>query len=361
MPLYRVSFTNRIGRRQDLHLEAKDPAALRGGLSLDGATDITIHAEELFSSSGRDLVAEARLSRESLASIYWRVGREWSLTLAICIFLTVSAWRGRVAGDRVPVMTYVTLAVFVYAVFAISPLVIGQALERALTWHDWKRALALIPLMTKNPLSRQPALKAALAFQEATALAGLHRVDEALQLLDRALPKGGANEALIESMRASLLSTARRYDDALVHRLRAAELDPMHVFDAAIAILRYGTDVEKARALLASRDGAHLTELERIFREWAHALLALADQRCNDALAHLDHAATAVRTQLARVPAKRDGFLLLLDGYQALALVSLGDEARATAVFERAKPFLLATEQNALLARYRAACGRSAS
>ncbi|HVH46433.1 MAG TPA: tetratricopeptide repeat protein [Labilithrix sp.] len=353
MPHYQASYTDQSGRRRRTSVEGPSPKAVHEQLTQVGAVDVHIHAEELFSPTGRNLAAEARVERETPYRIAWRAGRGWLLAIALVLVVAAVQWTHRPPGAPIPEASYLAIALIVYAVLAVSPLFVSASIDRALVWHDWGSVLRLLPFVIYNPLLRQPAMRFFLRSQRATALAGMGRIDEALETFNRFAQISGASAPTLDSMRASLAIKAHRYEDAIVLWRRAAAHDSKFVFDAAIAMLRYGGDVEEARSLLGSRARPPQVELERLFHAYAHGLLALADRQFDDALAHLDRARASIQVELVQTPATRFGFTAVIDGFRALALASSGDAEEASAALAPIEDFLLASGENQLLAACR--------
>ena len=360
MPRYKVSYTNSEGEEQWAYLEGQSVEWVHAHLTRAGASAVQVHVEDILPPDGRDLAAEGKWKPVPPNATLWQALRTWGGVIACMIAFDVWEWR-RSPDDSILSHwgSLVTLATIAWAILKVAPVALFQEAYRARVWHDWPRLLRILPLLERNPVSRTPAQRWMWASLRATALAGLGRIDEAMSLLDSAPRTSALSAAALDTVRSSLLISVRRYDEAIELRRRAAISDPKHALDAAIAMLRYGGDVEEARALLASRGGVALTELERAFLEYARGLLAIADARFDEAAAHLASALTIADAQI-KMPPQRLGFTAPIEAFHAVALAEGGDTVAAQRIVERLATFLTAADESVLLERARQAVARSA-
>jgi tetratricopeptide (TPR) repeat protein len=245
--------------------------------------------------------------------------------------------------------------VFVWALLSVSPLWLNGAVMWAASWNDWRRVLRLLPLLEHNPLLQRPSMRFHLGLQRAKAYVALGRLEDGFALFAQVSARSGLGEAARDPVRGSLLILAKRYTEAIELRRRAAAEDPRLAFDAALALLRYGGDVEAARELLASRQDVALTEMEKMFQHYAAGVLALADARFEDARDRLDAARASAERELLTTPYSLFGMRALIDAHRVLALAALGDRAAATEVLAPIARYLRVSDEAPLLARCEAA------
>jgi len=361
MARYKVQYADRQGREKYAYVEAQNVESVHAQLAAQGAVDCRVLMEDMASTRGRLLRLEGRLKPEALdAMVRRKLLRQIPWLLLAMALDGCNYWRTaygpRTLVDWVPVWTLVmggTMA------FALWPAVAWSAIERATVWHRWQQVLRLLPWLEWNPLVFAKVMRSLLGMRRGRALAGLGKEEEGLAVFDAAAAKGGFSRPASDSMRSDILIGVHRYDEAIALRRAAAASDPIHAYDAAITMLRYGGDLAEARALIQSREGAALTEMERIFAEYAHGLLALSDQRFREALDRLTTARKLAETGLVQAPAQSAGLQRLLDGHRALAIASLGEPDWAELVLNEVSEFLLATDEEALVSDCRNAISRA--
>jgi tetratricopeptide (TPR) repeat protein len=247
----------------------------------------------------------------------------------------------------------------IVALVRVLPSWLSEVTEYASVWHEWQKVLRWMPLLDWHPVARIPAVRFLHRTRRARALVGLGRVEEGLALFDAASANGVVPRPTADAMRASLFLLARRYEDAFTSYRAALAGDPKFVWDTAIALLRYGGDVAEARALLGSRDGQTVTQLEQVARDYSRALLAIIDQRFAEALTLLDTSRGLTEQVMSTVPAIRGSYQSFIDAYRAIALAGSGDRVGAERLLGSALPFLLATREDALVAQCREAIARA--
>lgn len=361
MPRYLVSFTDSQGTARHDYREGPSVAWVQQRLSMEGAREVLVHGEDVLSAEGRDLRAEGKLAPAPLDAVTRKALTNWGGTLAVLLAICL-LHAHRVGGGRAALFhwsTVLTALVFVWALLSVSPLWLNGAVMWAASWNDWRRVLRLLPLLERNPLLRLPAMRFHLGLQRAKAYVGLGRLQDGLALFEQVSARSGLAEPARDSVRASLLILAKRYPEAIELRRRAAAEDPRLAFDAALALLRYGGDVEAARALLASREEVPLTEMEKLFQRYATGVLALADARFEDARDRLDAARASAERELLATPYNLFGMRAMIDAHRVLALAGLGERARAAEVLAPIARYLRVTDEAPLLARCEAAIAGS--
>lgn len=349
MPRYHVKYTDGSGTNFR-YIEGPSIDWVQSHLVMKGARDVEVLREDVASAQGRQLHAEGRATPVAGGAVARRALLKVlpSFGLALAADVLRGSWP-----------PWASLAVLVWASLAVLPIWANQVTERASVWHEWQRVLRWLPLLEWNPLVRAPAVRFTARARRARALVGLGRVEEGLALFDAAAAKGMVPRPTAQAMRSSLLLLARRHDEAIALRRAASESDPKMLWDTVIALLRYGGDVAEARALLASREGQAVTQLEQVARDYSRALLAIVDQRFSEALELLSTARGLAEQVMVSVPALRDSYQALIDAYRAIALAGSGDAVGAQRLFGSVTPFLVATGEEELLAQCREAIARA--
>jgi hypothetical protein len=195
-------------------------------------------------------------------------------------------------------------------------------------------------------------------FREAQALAGLGRLDEAL---DHFRPVGD-DPAIPAHMywtyKGMIFQTARERDKALECVARAAELaqgNAVVLIDHAIALLTVRNDVARARERLAQARGHALSDISTPLCEFGEGVLALKDRRPSDSIPLLETASKKLYPFTGGNPAI--GIIIArIQAHLALAYAAVGELDAARGAYRKAEP-ILAPHDSLELARCRDVLG----
>lgn len=223
----------------------------------------------------------------------------------------------------------------------------------AASWGRWEEVLERVgPISSRIPPEE-------VAFRKAQALAGLGRLDEALQIV-KPFADGKAIPAwLYWSRLAEVYKTAKRYDEGRTADEKAFELAPDNatvLIDVAKNAIWKDRNVKRARDLLARARTHELSDVLRPFATYVEGLIYLEEGQAREALRLLTESyqgASAFRHASPLMGLVLDQMHLPI----ALAHAALGDLASANRHYELARPRLLALRLDEYIARYAKAIG----
>src|SRR3954451_22506675 len=352
MPKYLLSGTNAHGRSvtEIVPAPSADEAVRR--YQARGFADVVLHSDEvmghLFDPSAmehltpRDYLTLGRGSRaQSLWLLIVRLYRQqWGLMLLL------AAW---VVGRRALDAPWGFLDYLPLALLLLPPIIVllgevaspSRKFERAMSFAAWAR---WADLRAALPAIRGAVPAPLYAFYEARALAGLGRLDEALEVVrpyaaDRSTPTG-----VYWSQLADVFHTARLGDRAIECAEKAVEHAPDNstmLIDLAMSVLRYRRDAARAKPLLARAREHEISDLVAPFLTMAEGVAALEDGRPEEARRLLEEALTGAE-RFRHTTALMGGAIDRIHVYLCLACAATGDHAAAERHFRMAEPRLRA-------------------
>jgi tetratricopeptide (TPR) repeat protein len=181
-------------------------------------------------------------------------------------------------------------------------------------------------------------------FREAQVLAGLGRLDEALDHFRPVADDPAVPPHMYWTYKGLIYSTARERVKALDCVARAAELapdNPVALIDHALALLTVRNDVVKARERLKQARQHALSDVSGPLCEYAEGVLALKDRRPGDAVELLERSVRGLRPFTGGNPAV--GIVIAkIEANLALAYAANGDHDAALRAYRKAEPILTA-------------------
>ena len=370
MPKYLLSGTDARGRRRTEAVSAPTADAAADQFRARGFADVTLHSDEVIGHlflddalkhlTPRDYVAIGRLSRgQFLAHQIARLYRsQWWL------FLIMAAL---VVGRRVLDAPWDVLDTLACA-FLLTPLVVvllgelispSRKFERAMSynaWGRWGEMLNALPALRRVVPAQQ------YAFYQAKALAGLGRLDEALDVVRPYADDPNTPAWLYWGQLADVFHTAKLGDRAIECGEKAVEHapdNPTVLIDLAVSLLRYRRDAARARPLLERARAHEISDLLAPFLIMAEGVLALEENRPEKARELLDESARLAEP-FRHTTALMGAAIDRVHTYLTLACAATGDLAAAERHFRIAEPRLRAFEATDLLDRCQAALGHRA-
>jgi Flp pilus assembly protein TadD len=181
-------------------------------------------------------------------------------------------------------------------------------------------------------------------FREAQVLAGLGRLDEALDHFRPLADDPAVPLHLYWTYKAMLYQTAREREKALGCVARAAELAPNNAvaqIDHALALLTVRGDVRQARERLAQARQHALSDVSTPLLHFAEGVLAVRERRTADAVPLLESAARELSPFTGGNPAVAI-IIAKIRANLALAYAANGDHEAARRAYRRAEPILAA-------------------
>lgn len=368
-PEYLLSARNPRGRVVTECVEAHSGDAAVEALRGRGYSDIVLHTDDAAAVytrygkvakriSPRDYVTLLR--RRSLLDRVLFTTRKtyaagwWVYTLLAAFFALL-----RATGQPWGSWGYLAAVYLAYPpVFALGAQLLSPAqryhrLLEAGGWGRWDEVLRLaLALAAKLP-------PVDLAFREAQALAGLGRLDEALERVRPFADDFHPPAWLFQAFLGDVYLAARQPDEHLACLERALELAPNNptvLLDAALSRLRYQREAAAAgaRSLIERAETHAISDGLAPFVDHAEGVRALEQSDADQARRRLEEALRkfrALRSSNPLLGAVEDR----VHAYLALACAAQGDQSAAAEHFRCAEPRLRALAMGDLIVRCRAA------
>jgi len=370
MPKYLLSGTDARGRPRTEAVSAPTADEATRRFKARGYSDVTLHSDEVIGHlfkpevlrhlTPRDYLALGRVSR---GQFVWRMvvklyRSQWWMFL---IFAAL------VVGRRVLEVPwgFIDTAAVGFLVFPLVIVLLGELLspgrkfERAMAYNAWGRWAEMLTAL-KSVRALVPAPQ--YAFFEAKALAGLGRLDEALDTVRPYADDPGTPAWLYWGQLADVFHAAKLGDRAIECGEKAVEHapdNPTVLLDLAMALLRYRRDAARARPLMERARTHEISDLLAPFVLMAEGVLALEENRPERARELLEESARRAEP-LRHTTALMGSAIDRIHTYLTLACAATGDLAAAEEHYRIAEPRLRAFDTQDLIDRCQAALGHRA-
>ena len=374
---YVWSATDKSGQKLIREIEAATAEDAKFVLLAQGYSNLELKEDEVISTVrvgfqkrknafGQEIkvTAEQRLkNRDDPTATYWDVLRKGVIRhhlwfIALFLFAVYSGLR----GQRNWFLLYagVLLAWLAYILFKGLQSVYFRKLIKAEDWSRWHEVLSLVETLKFIGRFKQVKVPAtALIRHRAKALAGLGRLNEALEEYKQCEGRPDCPGWLYKLFMGGLYKTAKQYDKAIEFNLAsiAEKPTPTAWLDLAERYARYKHDPVKARNAMAEAEKSPLSDLAKPYHFRCRGIIAYLEGNYATAKHNLETAIELVEKAKGRP--YRDGFLGVTRGYLCCTLARQGDLAGAKKCFLLAKKYLNATKEDELLAECRQLIGES--
>jgi hypothetical protein len=258
------------------------------------------------------------------------------------------------------VSIFAALTAIAYWTFVALPLVVFRRVQIEKSWHRWKQVMDSVTLLQRlnRIFPRMKVLAWAYDFEEARALSGLGRLDEALSRLAKHQGTTSVERARFAGQLVGLYEIAGRFELALGAAEEAAHghpENPVGWLDVASVQVRRRRDTAAARAALARAEGHILSELTAAYRRLVVGLVAIEEGSPDAALAELDAA-----IQFFEGRNLSPGLIELCHLNRSLVLAQLRRLPEARSELARSRPMMLAAGEEELVFRVEAAVNEAA-
>jgi tetratricopeptide (TPR) repeat protein len=191
----------------------------------------------------------------------------------------------------------------------------------------------------------------------AKALASQGHLPQALEEYSQSENQPGCPSWLYKAFVAGLYDNAKQHDKGLEWTWMAVRENPVSSLqlDLANRLLRYKRDTVKAREVIAIAEKSTMNEVAKPFYLRCLGILAYLEGDIATARKELE-ASLAIMLNTAQQP-YRDGNISVARGYLCCVLARQGDMPAARKCFDQAKPYLVATGEDELLAECQNALG----
>ena len=333
----------------------------------DGHADVTLHTDDitaLFHTPSqvykvitpREYIGYRTRGRLGCTLFFIRkmYVRMWWTDLLVALFLATRVWFGMEWGfldslAATVLLLPIPMAVFAELTSAAVPYRRVMAAVRDARWADAGRHLRRVKLPL--PAFERP-------FREAQVLAGLGRLDEALDHFRPVADDPAVPQYVYWTHKAILYHTAREREKALECMARAAVLAPANglvQLGYALNLLGVRGDVRPVRERLAQARAHALSDFSTPVLWFAEGALALKERRPADAVPLLESALRAL-LPFSRGNPELEVLIARVRGQLALAYAANGDHDAAVREYRKAEP-LLARHDALELARCREVLG----
>jgi tetratricopeptide (TPR) repeat protein len=367
MPEFLVTGDSPQGRTETVRLEAPTADAAVKRLQQQGYREIVLHTDDVSARYTQQSAVEETISPEEFVRLR-NLGPLGNLLFLLrkmyaqnrpghVVAIAVIAAR-RYFGWEWGFLDYLAIAWLAFPlVFALgahfyfnSPKLYEQLLD-AIAWGRWEEALQRIPSVRGKLPDEE------VAFQEAQALAGLGRFDEAMKVL-KPYSDGEAMPAWLYWGRISDVYHIAGKDELIIpaHE-KAAELapdNPTVLLDLAMALVRYQRESERPRKLVQQARTHALSDVLAIFADMIEGMIEVEAGNPAQARDLLEKSLSALAPFQSASPLIGAG-IDRIHAYLALAHAGLGDHRRAAEHYRRAKPRLKALKSTDLIDRCEAA------
>jgi hypothetical protein len=332
-----------------LDAESLDRAALKLSVERPELTEIVWVTDPVVPDLDGLAAADSPIDTNPITtppSVWRSIRRHTPLWLAIVAVHVVS-------DSRIGTALF-TLAAVGYWFLVVLPLVVFRRVQVEKAWGRWdqvRRSVSLLHL-TNRMFLRLRTFALAYDLEDARALAGLGRIDEALQLLAKHRGETPRDRARFAWQVIGVYENGRRYDDALAAANEAAQVlnDPAVWLDVARLQAHRRGDCAAARVALAMAEGRTLSEIGAAYRRFVLGIILMEEGAYGSALPELDAAVTFFAWQQVS-----PGLVELCRLHRALVLARLGRLADARRDLASAGPMMLASGEKALVARVESA------
>jgi hypothetical protein len=366
MPRYRLEGRDSNGEKVFETLDGRSVADARAELERRGWRDIVLVSDD--ASTGRvlrpsveppaDVLTpeesfESHKPRTPLRMYLFNLGIAYRKTaLWLVGFAGWFAWR-RTNGAPWSFTDFALISVvalpglFMSWASLLGPAGKYQRYLRAIADGRGEEALASLKALEKTlePMT--------LGLAKARCLAMMGRKEEAYRLVEELRPSDPERLFPFLTQASVVYSAGHDHDREIQLGLEAIEVAPdkeMQYLSVSTPIVLWQRDAAKAREYLDRSANAMLPEWAGHFRPLTEGMVAFEEGRAEEARALLDAARKSLLPHLGLNPAM-EGSLTLIDLYDALSSVALGDRVRAERAAKRARPKLSAHRQEELLRR----------
>ncbi|HEV3339777.1 MAG TPA: hypothetical protein VG125_05455 [Pirellulales bacterium] len=360
MPQYLLTAKNAAGRTVTELLAANSAKAAIQDLEGRGYQSIVLHTDDAAAQVVRPIQVTAMLTARDL--VQNRVRGDFHRTVVMTLRAYAAMWKFLVFTVAIFLLrraadaawdwfdAVLAAALLVPAVTALLGRLPVIRYHRMLEAESWRRSDEVLRLLPRVSAKLSPH---AAAWHRAKALAGLGRLDEAVQVFSPFANGGELPKARFWTLLATVYRIAEQDDLCIAAYEKALELapdDPTISIGLANTLLDKRGDVRRAKGLLQSAKQQPLSDLAEPFFAMAEGMIALEEGNVRSAIEQLEAAYLPTR-QFAKGNPSSAAAADLLEGRLALAKAMAGDLDAARKHFRRAERRLRALKQDKLRTR----------
>jgi tetratricopeptide (TPR) repeat protein len=277
------------------------------------------------------------------------------ILLVVCLF-AVEVYRGNRLSAGLLIGGLITWIAFLICVGL--PSVYYKKLILAADWNRWNEVLSLVDTLKaigRMGLIKVPATE--LTRYRAKAFIGMGKLQEGLTEFQPCEGRPDCPSWLYKLLVAGLYTLAKEYDKAISLNLEviAEHPDSTGWIDLSYRYARYKRNHAKAREAMAQADQFPLSKVAKPFRLRCVGVIAYLE---GDYVAARQALETAIQVvEVVKWRPFKDGHLSIARAYLCCVLAKQGEASAARKNFALAKDYLIATDEEELLAECRQATG----
>ena len=375
MPKYTWTAKNKFGQTIIKEVTASTANEAQAVLLADGFSELELKEDDVmttaqagFSESPKmfgeeiKITTEERLKAQQNPTVTFAdvirkgVWQSKGLILLVLLIFAYQVYRGNFVSAMLLIVGLVVWLLFLICVGL--PSVYYRKLILAADWSRWNEVLSLVDTLKKIGrigLIKVPATE--LTRYRAKAFVGMGRFQDGLAEFQQCEGRPDCPSWLYKLFVAGLYTTAKRYDKAIEFNLEAIKENPNSTAwaDLSYRYARYKRNPVKAREAMAEADKSPMTDIAKPFR--LRCLGVIAYLEGDYAAAKRDLEASINLVEKVKWRPFKDGHLSIARAYLCCVLAKQGDLESAKKNFALVKDYLVATEENELLAECRQATG----
>ena len=366
MPEYLATGRSPHGKKTTERIEAESADEAVRTLQDRGFSDVVLHYDDVAAHYHRTIEVEGDEPVSPRESLWFRnlpaplagilfislriYQKNWLLNLLNAGLLILRRYQHRPWGFLDYLLAGVLALPLIWAIAAqFFRGVAGRynALVEASAWGRWEEVLQRVDSVGRQVPPEE------LAFRKAQALAGLGRLDEALQVVEPFQDGEAMPEWMYWARMPDLYTTAKRPELAMNAVETALELAPENatvLLDGARLMARERRDLHRARDLLEKARTHALSDVLQPFATFIEGMIRLEEGHPRDARPLMEDAfrkVQAFRHASPLIGAQLD----LIHAYLTLACAGEGDMEAARRHYDLAKPRLQALKSEDLVGR----------
>lgn len=374
MPEYFYTATDQSGKRETECIQAASAQEALHQLKTDEYHDIVLHTDDIAAAtlelmprkvstkgpiSPADFIALRNMSSGgvfllTLKKLYQRLF--WIFLFGSFFIFLVNRESDRLVSSlavlTVPLILFPPLIALLTTVF--TPARQYNRILEDLCWGRWNEVLKRLPQIRK----KIPQME--FASRQAAALAGLGKLDEALEVMEPFSDASKIPHWLYLTRLAEMYESANQLERSLECRVQAYEGDPGNSalqLGYANTLLKLDQDTERAQELIEEIEQEQLSDILETVFPLAKGLLELNRRNYQRAVQQLTEAENRLKPMVKNQPFSRL-YTDVARAYTAIALAELGETEKAEALYQSVLPRLKALNSRRTMERYEAVVQR---